>query len=195
MQTLGDVITWAMAIVGIILIPYLIIRAWVFPHTRAIWSAIARGFSFMHRSIMSNDQTAATENIPGARHSQQLSEGNNHPIAMGNNAVNEELTVNPGDAGAVNSSGNFIPSEARELIRFQAKAEAIAELINAGLLTNQAKAIEAVYHCSRTSSKRPETPYQKAKLLIEQLINPRPLYYDDLRAKIEAEVQAEGVHS
>ena len=167
----------------------------MFPHLRTIGAALGRGLANVRGIVMSSNEIGESETIPLDQLPQQPRAGDSQPIAIANNAVNAELTVNPGDAGAVNSSGNFIPSEARELIRFQAKAEAIADLMNAGLLTNQAKAIETVYHCSRTSSKRPETPYQKAKQLIEQLINPRPLYYDDLRAKIEAEIQAEGVHS
>jgi hypothetical protein len=193
METLGDVVTWTMAIVAAVLIPYLILRAWVFPNMRKTGAALVRGYryvrAYLTANVMSNETGGGDEKIVGDLLHQQPKGNGSQPIAMGNNAVNNKLTVNDGDTGA-NTSYQSV--QEREAIEFRAKAEAVAELIHDGLVTNQAKAIETVFHCSRTSSKRPDTPYQKAKQLIDQLGGPRTVFYDDLRAKIEAEVLAEG---
>jgi hypothetical protein len=190
---LGDVLTLITALFAIIFIPYLIIRAWVFPHAQAIWAGIVRAFRYVSERttpfVMSNKTTGEGEKNSGDLHSQQLKGSGNQPIAIGNNAVNREVTVNAGNVG-VNSFALSI--QEAEAIEFRAKAEAVAELLRDGLVTNQTKAIETVFHCSRTSSKRPDTPYQRAKHLVDELVSPRPVFYDDLRAKIEAEVLAEG---
>jgi len=107
------------------------------------------------------------------------------PIAMPDNDGNTELTGNVDNASAGNSLVDIIPTDARELIRFQAKAEALADMMNAGILGNQAKSIEVVFHCARAAASRPESTYQKALGLINRLAKPaKPEYISDMRERI-----------
>jgi hypothetical protein len=113
-------------------------------------------------------------------------------IAMGNNDDNAGLTNNAGNASAGNVQLDILPTEIRDMIRFQAKAEAVADLMNAGIVGNQAKTIEAVFHCARASSSRPESTYQKALGLITRLAKPaKPEYVGDMIARVEREVAKE----
>ena len=83
------------------------------------------------------------------------------PIAIGNNADNGALTGNAVDRA-------LVPEEAREIIRFQAKIEAITALLSSGKVTNKAEAIEQVFACSRTSKSKPDSPYQRALRALDQ---------------------------
>ena len=179
LQTLGGVIECGIALAALILVPLGIARAW--------WPEVKK--HLITPFLMSREQAPHTPIEPVDEGSCHLSPEASHPIAITSTTVNDEVTVNAGDGAGVTNPDDIIPTEAREIIRHYAKAEAVADLIQAGLVTNQAKAIEAVYHCSRTSSSRPETPYQKARRQIDQLVNPRPTYYDDLRAQVENEVR------
>lgn len=76
-----------------------------------------------------------------------------HRMAITHNADNAALSDNT-VAHAV------LPEAAREIIRFQAKVEAVATLLASGRLTNKAEAIEQVFGCSRSS--KPESVYQRA---------------------------------
>lgn len=172
LQTLGDVLTCGLVLAAVLIVPFKLARMWG-PVLRARLMSL---FPAPPAPIEAVDPPGCHP-LPAA----------SHPIAITSTAVNEGVTVNAGDAAPVTDPCDRIPTEAREIIRLYAKAEAIADLIQAGLVTNQARAIEAVYHCSRTSASRPETPYQKARAQIERLTSPRPTYYDDLRAKVEAE--------
>lgn len=86
------------------------------------------------------------------------------PIATPGNADNAEL---PGNVVA-----GPIPNEARDIIRMQAKAEAVAQLLKTAKMTNKAEAIETVFNCSRTS--RAGSTYQQALLLVDALIERYP---------------------
>lgn len=71
-----------------------------------------------------------------------------------------------------------MPIEARDAIRAAAidlgKAQAVAELIKSGKLSNKAEAIEKVFGCSRSS--REGSPYQRALALVDPLLAPAPKY-------------------
>ncbi len=98
-------------------------------------------------------------------------------IATPGNAVNTKLT------------GNLLPEEAREIVRFQAKVEAAAAIVESGKV-GQTDAIEIIFHCKRSG--RVDSPYGKARdALLVRLGPERPLYYDDLRKRVEEEVAKE----
>jgi hypothetical protein len=79
-------------------------------------------------------------------------------IAMGGNGVNDLLTGNDiGLAGA------------RDIIRRQAKLEALAALVKAGKVP-QAEGIEIVFACTRSG--RADSPYSKARAELLRLLEP-----------------------
>ncbi len=84
-------------------------------------------------------------------------------IATTSNAINQELNDN-----------SLLPEEAREIIRFQAKVEALADLIKLGQVSNMAKGIEGVFHCSRSGKE--DSTYQQVRRLLEPLIKTGPQY-------------------
>lgn len=86
------------------------------------------------------------------------------PIATPGNNDNAGL---PGNAVA-----DALPSEVRDIIRMQAKAEVVADLLKGVKFTNKAEAIEFVFHCSRSG--RPNSPYQQALALVDPLIDKYP---------------------
>lgn len=57
--------------------------------------------------------------------------------------------------------------DAREVIRFFAQVDAVHSLISSGVVTNQAKAIEAVFNCTRSS--RPGSVYMKVKAALSAI--------------------------
>jgi hypothetical protein len=85
------------------------------------------------------------------------------PIATTGNAINQQLNDN-----------TLLPEEAREIIRFQAKVEALADLIKSGQVSNMAKGIEGVFHCSRSGKE--DSIYQKARRTLEPLVKPAPQF-------------------
>lgn len=85
------------------------------------------------------------------------------PIATTGNAINQELNDNA-----------LLPEEAREIIRFQAKVEALADLINSGQVSNMAKGIEGVFHCSRSGKE--DSIYQKARRTLDPLVKTGPQF-------------------
>lgn len=82
-------------------------------------------------------------------------------IAITDNEVNEEL--------------NRLPEEVREIVRFYAKVEAVADLIVSERLSNKAKAIEAVFHCARSG--KPGSVYDRANRALEPLVT-KPRFPD-----------------
>lgn len=83
------------------------------------------------------------------------------PIATPGNAVNAELSGNV-VAGAV-------PNEAREIIRMQAKAEAVVKLLKSAKMTNKAEAIELIFECSRSG--REGSMYKRAQTLVDAILD------------------------
>ena len=115
-----------------------------------------------------------------------------HPIATPRKPANEGLALGGLGERAVNDLGDITPAEARAIIRQQARAEAIVAILKAAeagkvkSAGDQAGLIEAVAGGARTS--RPGTPYMALKVIVEELRGKsKPVYYDDLRQKIEAE--------
>jgi hypothetical protein len=82
----------------------------------------------------------------------------------------------PGNADNAELSGNAvadpIPSEARDIIRMQARAEAVVALLKSAKMTNKAEAIELIFNCSRSG--RPNSTYQQAVALVDALIDRYP---------------------
>lgn len=143
-------------------------------HPRAVWL----------RAVMSRPEVDPTleESVDaGDRHQ---APGVGDTTMKPSIAATDQLT---GDL--VDSAFAMLPAEAREIVIFEARAQAIADLQRKNLITNLAKVIEAVYHTPRASSSRPESPYQKAKRRVEELVGARPMWVSDLRAKIEDEVE------
>ena len=91
--------------------------------------------------------------------------------AMLPEAVDRSLT--PGNAVNAELPDNaVVPAEAREIIRTQAKAEAVAALLKSAKLTNKAETIEIVFGCSRSG--RPGSPYARAVVAVDALIERFP---------------------
>lgn len=74
-------------------------------------------------------------------------------MAIAGNEVNREL--------------NLLPEEAREIIRFQAKVEVLADLLADGQLSNKAKAIERTFHCARSG--KPDSLYARVNRALEPM--------------------------
>lgn len=145
-------------------------------HPRAAWV----------RMIMSRPEVDPTLDELVDAGDRQSAPGAGDAIAKPSIAATDQLT---GDL--VDSAFAMLPAEAREIVIFEARAQAIADLQRKNLITNLAKVIEAVYHTPRASSSRPESTYQKAKQRIEELVSARPMWVSDLRAKIDEEVEQE----
>jgi hypothetical protein len=112
--------------------------------------------------VMSRRATEEAESLPIAAPLPATSTNGGQGIAKPGNAINEPL---PGNAVADildNPSSDI--TAAREAIRFQAKVEALADLVNAGKVP-QAEGIEIVFHCKRSG--RAESPYARARAAIQ----------------------------
>lgn len=84
--------------------------------------------------------------------------------AMLGNADNPELSGN--------AVADPVPSEARDIIRMQAKAEDVVALLKSAKMTNKAEAIELIFNCSRSG--RPNSTYQQAAALVDRLTDRYP---------------------
>jgi hypothetical protein len=80
------------------------------------------------------------------------------------NAVNAAL---PGNA--VNAA---LPADVRDIIRQQAQAEAVVRLLTSKKLSNKAETIELIFECSRSG--RPNSPYQRALVLVDGMLDRYP---------------------
>jgi hypothetical protein len=78
-------------------------------------------------------------------------------IAKPGNAVNAELT------------GNVLPDQAREIIRFQRAIEATSAIIGSGEL-GQTEAIEIIFGCK--PSGRADSPYARARAAVQAQLGP-----------------------
>lgn len=80
-----------------------------------------------------------------------------------------QLIVMPGNDGNEALPGNAaIPPAARDIIRMQAKAEAVALLLKSAKLTNKAEAIETAFECKRSGRK--ESTYARALELVNPIL-------------------------
>ncbi len=153
LNTLGEVITCVVAIAAVVLVPAGIIRAW-FPVIRERVASM----------IMLRSQNAPISFDPVSAPVASTSTNNEQLIATPGNADNGKL---PGNAVA-----DLVPSEARDIIRMQAKAEAVVTLLKSAKMTNKAEAIELIFDCSRSG--RSNSTYQQAVTLVDQLTERYP---------------------
>jgi hypothetical protein len=152
LRTLEDAVTCGLALFAIAIVPAAILRAW--------WPVLRERFAPV---IMSRVWGAAGAIEPVADRLPTTVTEVGQGIATPGNAVNEPLTGNAP-----------LPEAVRDIIRFQAKIEALAELIGAGKVP-QAEGIEIVFHCKRSG--RPESPYARARAAIQvHLASTRPEY-------------------
>lgn len=127
------------------------------PTRWARWKAFLAARYVVSPEVMSRDgdedrpdQPVVTPVVRGATNAGQL-------IATTDNEDNSELSGQP-----------LLPTEARDIIRFQAQVEALASLYKSGQVTNLAKGIEETFGCSRSSKE--DSTYQRAKRALEPLI-------------------------
>ena len=153
LNTLGEVVTCFVALAAALLVPAGIIRAW-FPVLREKFASMIMSYR--------EERAPAHKGIAGSFAPTLQQDW--QPTTTPDNAVNNQLSGN--DVAAL------IPSEARDIIRMQAKAEVAAKLITTAKFTNKAEAIEFTFGCSRSG--RPNSAYQQALRLVEPLINPYP---------------------
>lgn len=131
-----------------------LLAVWLF------WYRLPDWVRLLPTRIMSRVASERTKNHTVVSPVVQRSTSADQLIATTGNAINSELSDNS--------------LEARDIIRFQAKAEALAALIRDGQVTNIAKGIEKTFQCSRSS--KDDSTYQKALRLIKPLIQDRPVY-------------------
>lgn len=185
-MNIGNWLELAVAIWALIVVPRGIWRAWTRPakveqvetidlaqrRQPSSWSIGGELARLFLVPVDRDDMSSSAADLPArnatdASVSQPL-ESASAPIAMLNSAVSSPLTAD------------------------EVAAHAIAELLNAGLLTNRTKAIERVFHCSVTAKSRPDTPYQRALKLVEQYQAPaRPEYVGDMIERVKREVAQE----
>jgi uncharacterized membrane protein len=149
-----------------------------------IWSIIS-AFRDGHEVMSSEAENAVTQKSVAAPVAGELSEGA-QPIATTGNAINKELSGNA-------IAQPLIPEEARDIIRFQAKIEVLAELIKAGDVSNKAMGIEHAFKCSRTS--REDSVYQKARRALDPLLDEKPQYPQPLTPEQEGMRQGLGLQN
>lgn len=167
-----------------IFVPFLLIVAGLCLYFAGQPERQARVRHWIAGTVMSRAEADPTLDELVDERDRQLAPGAGDTMAEPSTAVNDQLT---GDM--VDSAFAMLPAEAREIVIFEARAQAIADLQRKNLITNLAKVIEAVYHTPRASSSRPESTYQKAKARVEELVSARPMWVSDLRAKIDEEVE------
>jgi hypothetical protein len=77
----------------------------------------------------------------------------------GNTSEAGQRAAMPGNGGNDVLPGNALPEEIREIMRFQAKVEAVERVIKSGKM-GQAEAVETIFECKRSG--RPESVYARA---------------------------------
>jgi hypothetical protein len=148
--TLGEYFTIFIVLVAITVVPYKILRAW-WPEIRHL--------------IMSTSEHRSAPTPVVARPVVQQVTFTKQPIATTDNEDNGELPDN-------RLLSESLPTEVRDIIRFQGNVEMLARQYRAGLISNLAVAIEKSFECSR-SSKEGST-YQRVHRAIKPLIDERP---------------------
>jgi len=179
-MNIGNWLELALAIWALVVVPRGIWRAWTRPKHQdepavvdlaqrrqpASWSIrgeLARLFLVNDGPVdMSSVSTESAPYTPVAEQLPATSTNDGQRIAMQGNAVKVELP------------GNVLPEEAREIIRYQAKVEALAALLTAGKVP-QTEGIELVFNCKRSG--RADSPYGKARAaVVAQLGADKPEY-------------------
>lgn len=197
MGTLDDVLLGAVIIAALIFVPWVFLirprlrrrqaasgdRAPVvdLAERRERWSLrgeLARLFLvYDDQPIMSSDRSDLPADRSRADRLPATSTNGGQRIATQGNAGNTELP------------GNALPEAAREIVRFQAKVEAVLAIVESGKV-GQVEAIERIFVCKRSG--RAESVYARARAAVEAQIQPAPVeYISDLRARVEREIAAE----
>lgn len=195
MQTLDDVLTIVIVLAGLIFVPWVFfIRPWLrrrqverpapvidLAERHARWSLrdeLARLFLIEDApEIMSSDRAARPLDRPIAAPLPATATDGGQGLAKPGNGVNAELP------------GNVLPEEAREIVRFQAKVEAVIAIMESGKV-GQVEAIERIFGVKRSG--RPDSPYARARAAVEAQSKPaRPEYVGEMIDRVQREVAAE----
>lgn len=162
---LGDLITLGLVVAALIVVPYKIAKAWIWP------LIVGRPVNHSDQPpparapvVMSNDRAEDRPMWAVADPVATMTTPARQPIATPDNDDNAGLTDN--------APATPIPSEAREIIRMQAKAEVVVKLLQSAKLTNKAEAIELIFECSRSS--RAGSTYQQALAMVNGMIDRYP---------------------
>lgn len=94
------------------------------------------------------------------------------PVVRGATTGGQLIATTDNEDNSQLSDNDLLPEEVRDIIRFQAKVEALAMLYNMGQVTNLAKGIEQTFGCSRSSKE--DSLYQRAKRALEPMIAKQP---------------------
>jgi hypothetical protein len=131
-------------------------------------------------SHMTSTTTAPASASPVARTLPAMRADSGQGIATPGNAVNAALT------------GNTLPDEAREIIRFQRAVEAVVALIGSGKV-GQTEAIEIIFGCKRSG--RADSPYARARAAVQAQLGPIGPAYPPLtpeQALLRSQLQLDG---
>lgn len=143
-DTLGEVITCALALVAVIVVPAAIARAW-WPEVRRAIASSTRALVDLFVMSPADEQSTSIEQpatlLPATP--REVGQG----FAKPGNAVNDSLT------------GNMLPDEVREVVRFWAMVEAAERVVQSGKM-GQVEAVETIFGCKRSG--RPESTYARA---------------------------------
>lgn len=197
MQTLDDVLTVVIVLTGLIFVPWVFfIRPWIrrrqaasverpqvvdLAERRPRWSLrgeLARLFLVEDGPpVMSSDSSAPPSNRTVADRLPATSTNGGQGIATQGNAGNAELP------------GNALPEAARDIVRFQAKVEAVLAIVESGKV-GQVEAIERIFSCKRSG--RAESVYARARAAVEAQTTPaRPELVGDMIERVQREVLEE----
>jgi hypothetical protein len=198
MATLDDVLLLVTILAGVIFVPWVfLIRPWLrrrqvapveqpqvvdLAERREHWSLrgeLARLFLVENAPRdMSSGAYDRRANRAVAAPLPATSTDDRQRIGMPGNAVNAELP------------GNVLPEEAREIVRFQARVEAVIAIVESGKL-GQTEAIERIFGVKRSG--RPDSPYARARAAVEAQQKPqRPELVGEMIERVQREVAAEG---
>lgn len=173
MQTLGDIVQIGLILLGVYAFGRVLWRTWIKPlfaqpsAPPIYWSLrdeFARLFLIQDNAVMSSDEDEDALDRVVAAPVAATSTNGGQLIATPDNEVNDGLSGN--------AVADLIPSEARDIIRMQVRAEIVVELLKSAKFTNKAEAIEFVFKCSRSG--RPNSTYQQAVTLVDQLTERYP---------------------
>jgi len=194
MQTLDDVLLGVMIVASLIFVPWVfLIRPWLrrrqaapverppvvdLAERRERWSLrgeLARLFLvYDEPPVMSNGGARDASSDSIADHLPATRAIGGQGIAMPGKAVNAELP------------GNALPEAAREIVRFQARVEAVIAVVGSGKV-GQVEAIERIFVCKRSG--RPDSPYGRARAAVEAQSKPqRRELVGEMIERVEREV-------
>lgn len=134
------------------------------------------GFTF-HKPVMSSDSRIPPSDRSVADRLPATSTNGGQGIAT------------PGNAGNAALPGNALPEAARDIVRFQARVEAVIAIVESGKV-GQVEAIERIFGCKRSG--RAESVYARARAAVEAQIQPAPVeYVGDMVKRVQSEVAGE----